>query len=72
MTRTVRFKVTINSNGIASDMPGFLDMLRYEGGTVRGWNHDADGRWTVEIEVEAHLHQPDRWASFGIYPKVVA
>jgi len=68
----IRFHVTITASAHGGDMPGFLDMLRYEQGRVITWNHDADGRWTVEIEVEDRLYQPDRWSSFGIYPRAEA
>ena len=67
-----RFKVTIVASGHGGDLPGFLDMLRYESGRVVSWDHLADGRFTVEIEVETRYFQPDRWASFGIYTKGIA
>ena len=69
-TASVRFDVTIRvaTHG-AGDLPGFLDMLRYEGGRVTGWDRLDDTRYRVTIEVApAYSHQPGRWASFGIVP----
>ena len=66
MPNLVRFKVTITASGHGGDMPGFLDMMRYEGGTIISWDHNADGRFTVEVLVPSIRFQPDRWASFGI------
>lgn len=73
-TKVVRFTVAINATSTHGhgDMPAFLDMLRYESGRVVSWGHGVEGRWAVTIEVEAQHYQPDRWASFGIYPKEIA
>ncbi len=49
------------------DIPGFLDMLRYDGATVAGWFRGDPGWYGVEIRSRAGSHlTPDRWASFGI------
>jgi hypothetical protein len=71
--RLNRFAVTIRSvNHGTGDMPGFLDMLRYEGGRVVEWTRIEDNdSYLVTIEVEALRHVPDRWRSFGIYPQEV-
>ncbi len=68
--RTTRFLVTIRTaqHGGDGDLPGFLDMLRYEGGQVVGWNRVGSDSFEVSIVVEALRHVPDRWKSFGIYP----
>lgn len=79
-TRTVRFTVNIEEGHYSGgDMPGFLDMLRYEGGQVIAWERTdrVDGKgmshlgYRVTIEVEATRFQPDRWASFMLFPKVI-
>lgn len=67
--RIVRFRVVIDQTG--SDLPGFLDMLRYEGGQVVGWERTERGFFRVTIDVEANRYQPDRWASFMLFPEVI-
>lgn len=59
-------KVT-NRNYGAGDWPGFLDMLRYDRPTVRTWDHDSNGVFSVELEFD-RLPTLDRWHSFGLYP----
>ena len=75
-TRRVKYSVNIRTDGPGSgDLPGFLDMLRYEGAQVVGWDRYTSpaGRsgFTVTLSADANQYQPDRWASFLIYPKVV-
>ena len=67
--RFTRFTVRIDADR-TFDMGGFLDMLRYEGSTVRGWNRDG-GAYSVDLLVDAHRYTPDRWRSFGIVPTQV-
>lgn len=67
MTRSATYTVTIRP---PRDLPALLDGLRYEGGWVLSWEHDRDGTYTVTIASD-HF-EPDRWASFGIYPKVLS
>lgn len=69
--RMADFTVTIRTDN-ANDMVGFLDMLRYEGGTVIEWNHFDTLDFTVVIRVPALRHQPERWKSFGIYPALIS
>ena len=71
--RLLRYTVTINPES-RFDFVGFLDMLRYEGATVAEWRDSADfpGQFAVTLSVAAFSHQPDRWKSFGLYPKEVA
>jgi hypothetical protein len=52
------------------DLPGVLDMLRYEAGTVVDWSADRDS-FTVTIITDTVRHQPGRWASFGLFPKAL-
>ena len=63
------------------DLPGFLDMLRYEGATVLSWDHSQPGvsstlgpssRETYTVTLSGP-RQPvyDRWRSFSLYPKVL-
>jgi hypothetical protein len=54
------------------DLPGFLDMLRYDGCTVIAWSHDQS-RNVYEITLRAapgksadYEFTVDRWRSFGI------
>lgn len=65
---TVEFTVTFRDR----DLPGVLDMLRYEGGTVVNWTRDPDGgreRYKVTLRVTRNRYVPDRWNSFGLYPR---
>lgn len=66
---------TINHNATVTlterDMGAFLDMLRYEGCTVRSWNHgDGDERTRTRpfdvVLVSDKPFTPARWASFGL------
>lgn len=69
--RTVRFRVEIRTAAHSDgDLPGFLDMLRYEGGQVVAWDRTERG-FKVTIEVEANRFVPDRWASFMLFPEVL-
>lgn len=61
-TRTYRGRVTIRPNAV--DLPGFLDMLRYDGCTVATWG-SGDGRYVVTLESPRRF-TVDRWASFGL------
>jgi hypothetical protein len=60
-TKTYRFTVHINP---ARDMPGFLDMLRYDGATVADWNGFPIDRFRVVLT--GPRCTPDRWESFGL------
>jgi hypothetical protein len=53
------------------DLPGVLDMLRYEQATVLDWTSPADQaeRWTVRLRNPRGEPVKDRWMSFGLYPK---
>lgn len=67
-TRFATYKVNINTDRRGDgDLPGFLDMLRYEGAQVTGWDRTETG-FTVGLRVEALRFVPDRWASFGLRP----
>lgn len=62
------YVVTINP---ALDLPGFLDMLRYDRVIVRDWNRIDDGTrmvYTIEFSTDRDI-TIDRWKSFGLYPK---
>lgn len=66
-----RYKVTIRVESMkigGGDIPGFIDMLRYDGARVLSWDHDADGKLTVHLEAERHP-EVDRWASFMLRPR---
>jgi hypothetical protein len=70
--KTTRFIVVIREARHGSgDIPALLDMLRYERGQVVSWGRSGDG-YEVTIEVASNLFQPDRWASFMIFPTVVS
>lgn len=68
-----RFKVTffLRQHNHNSVLAGIFDMLRYDNATVETWNHSADGptgeQW--ELVIQSERFTPDRWASFGLYPK---
>lgn len=49
------------------DLPGVLDMLRYEGARVEDWSHEGD-RWSVLLTQDRNRPTMDRWASFGLTP----
>jgi len=53
----------------ARDLPGFLDMLRYDRPVVTSWDHAGD-RFTAYLE--GTRPTVDRWASFGLYPRDAA
>ena len=70
MSKNTRdFKVTISER----DLPVLLDMMRYENSTVVNWD-----RTTVRnqpgyiVTLRSDFYTPDRWASFLIYPEVIA
>jgi hypothetical protein len=56
----VTFRVT------EMDLAGFLDMMRYDGATVRDWTR-AD-RYSFTATLTGPRFTPDRWRSFGMYP----
>jgi hypothetical protein len=64
--KTIIFRVSFNTRELA----GVLDMLRYESGTVVDWSADGEN-WTISIIVDTNRYQPDRWASFGLFPKAL-
>lgn len=61
------------------DLPGFLDMLRYDQPTVIDWsNVDTDRAGVLSYtatlrsnpeRTPGYEFTPDRWASFGLYLK---
>jgi len=71
VTRSVTFR--------ERDLPGLLDMLRYDQCSVERWTHETGApahggdRFTVELR-SAPGRTPgfeftyDRWRSFGLYP----
>ena len=65
---TVRIRTADRGPG---DLPGFLDMLRYDNPRVEGWEQTEDGlRITLLF-----LDRPptiERWQSFGLYPQEVS
>ncbi len=68
--KSTRYYVSVNveRGGHGGDMPALLDMLRYEGARVVDWDHASGGVFTVTILSEHY--EPDRWASFGLHPRV--
>ena len=65
--RFARYTITLPTGRGFFDMAGFLDMLRYEGSTVRGWDRQGEN-FSVDLQVEANRYTPDRWRSFGLVP----
>jgi len=67
--KSVTFQVFIPEREVAS----LLDMLRYDAATVVSWDRAKDLRdrhgWLVTLRSDRYT--PDRWASFGLYPKEV-
>jgi hypothetical protein len=56
------------------DMPGFLDMLRYDNANVVGWTHVRGGENGVRddkfiVTLTSSRYTPERWKSFGIKPE---
>ena len=59
------------------DLPGFLDMMRYDQCNVVSWNRvDFNERRSFEVTLRSALGRTpgfeftrDRWASFGLYLK---
>lgn len=56
------------------DLPGFLDMMRYDGAQVESWDR-VDSNNTPNLYGERNVWQvrlvgprftPDRWSSFGL------
>lgn len=46
------------------DLPGFLDMLRYDAAVVRTWGHEGD---VFEVILRSdRAPTVERWSSFGI------
>lgn len=64
----VTFVVRINP---MRDLVILVDMLRYEGSVVLGWESGDRGSILVTLRTERHLFQPDRWSSFLITPREV-
>ena len=63
-------KVVITVREPGGDMPGFLDMLRYDGAVVVAWSRTeavlrGGSSFTVTIRRE-HPFTIDRWRSFGL------
>lgn len=73
--RTVQRRVTFR----VADLPGLLDMLRYDRATVVDWDRLTSGegrdeRFSVPLQsspdrTPGFEFTPDRWASFGLYLK---
>jgi len=67
-TKQRTFTVTFRDR----DLPGVLDMLRYDAAIVLDWAREAkswrDGeeRWTLTLRSDRFT--PDRWQSFGLRP----
>lgn len=77
MTRSATYTVTVRPVALAlvrrraaGDLVALLEGLRYEQARVVSWARERDGSLTVRIASD-HF-EPDRWASFGIYPKVLS
>lgn len=77
-----RYRVTVRApqHGGGGDLPGLLDMLRYDGARVLAWEHAsyevAPGRFDIGparyvITLESERFTPERWASFGIATEVI-
>jgi hypothetical protein len=67
-----RYRVTFT----VRDLPGLLDMLRYDQAQVVDWDHfvpsPAEKRWTVETftaTLTGKAPTVDRWRSFGLVPR---
>lgn len=59
-----RYRVTFHER----DLPGVLDMLRYDAARVLDWSReDHQGRFAVLLSSE-RAPTVDRWASFALYP----
>ena len=70
-TRFATYRVNLSTQRRGDgDLPGFFDMLRYEGARVTGWSRTEQG-FSVDLKVEAQFFQPGRWASFGLTPQNV-
>jgi len=72
---TYRYRVQVHvqapSRG-GGDMPGLLDMLRFDRPIVEDWARaDEDDGYLLTLSTAKPL-TIDRWASFGLYPKKVA
>ena len=59
----VRIRVREAGRGFG-DMPGFLDMLRYDAATVETWDRTQDG---FEVTLRSERVTPARWGSFGLH-----
>lgn len=78
-----RYRVTVRApqHGGGGDIPGLLDMLRYDGARVLSWDHAGEphtpGHFDIGparylITLESERFTPERWASFGISPEVIS
>lgn len=71
-TMTTRYQVAFND---PSDLPGLLDMLRYDGARVIAWDRlegpggPRGARYTVTLEAERC--EEARWRSMGLRPERV-
>lgn len=65
-------RVVTGHHGTPGDLPGLLDMLRYESARITNWTHvtSDDGRQVYIVSVLSDFFTPDRWVSFGIRPEV--
>lgn len=68
-----RVEIYVGEHATHGDMPGFLDMLRYEGSRVTRWDRvdRKDGISGESYNVQLENTRPpvvERWRSFGVYP----
>ena len=67
-TNPVRYRVEFS----VRDLPGVLDMLRYDAANVIGWDRLTPGpggdRYALSLSADRYP-TVGRWVSFGIYPK---
>lgn len=64
------YEVTINPT---LDMPGFLDMLRYDAARVVNWDTTNQGTrriYTITYTTDTPS-RVERWQSFGLYPQAI-
>lgn len=71
MDRT-QYKVSVrvaDATRGGGDLPGLLDMMRYDGARVTSWEGPIADRFVVTLS--SPRVTPDRWASFGLRIEVV-
>jgi hypothetical protein len=73
--KTFTFEVIFSER----DLPGFLDMLRYDSARVISWDRQPMGlgslsRGTVDgykVRLNSERYTPERWSSFSIHNELV-